>query len=376
VSERGCGSSASGGRCARVDFVVRSFSALAALAFWTSIACGRIGYDGQSPIGNDADVAPVDAANNPEADAQSFSNILLAAGWEHTCAAIEGRVACWGQGDEGQLGQGDREPSATPLAVNLPGPATALSSARFHSCALVAGDVYCWGAGNNGLLGTGNTDDSLVPVPVENLPSQVDSVVASADRSCALAAGTAYCWGHDHAGDLGTPGSGGWVAETVTTVSGLSQLSLALSVSCGLVSGGVKCWGKGAKGQLGDGLFSDNRSAVQVVGLGQNVSAIHVAGGMDDVGEIDTSCGIQDGSVQCWGSNDYGQVGDQSTITRGTPVPVVGLRGPARKVNGGTAHFCAVTEPNNIECWGRGDNGQLGAGVFQNSATPVLVSAW
>jgi alpha-tubulin suppressor-like RCC1 family protein len=388
-------------------------------------ACGRIGFDKQ--LLADEDAAPGGDAD--VADADNTSEIIIASGWFHTCAAIDGRVACWGEGGEGQLGQGDNASSAVPLPVNLPGPARALAAGKQHSCALVEGDVYCWGSNSNGRLGTGDTVDSLVPkrvvtlatgsvtsiaaanfstcavsqgtaycwglnsngqlgidtnqnasvvpVPVSNLSSSVDRVFAAADRACALVGTTGYCWGHDHSGDLGTAGNGGWMVEEVIVASGLSHLSLALSVGCGVSGGAVQCWGNGGAGQLGDGLFSSSTSAVDVLGMQSGVSDLHVAGGIEPLGaEVDTICAVRDGQAFCWGRNDYGQVGDQSMVTQGAPVPVVGLRGQVRSVNGGATHFCAVTAPNNIECWGRGEEGQLGSGDFADSSTPVLVAPW
>lgn len=388
-------------------------------------ACGRINFD-KAPIAVQ-DGAPAEDA--PAEDAAPGIAVLIAGGWFHTCAAIEGRVACWGKGNVGQLGQGNTTPSAVPLRVNLPGPASALASGRDHSCALVEGNVYCWGDNANGRLGTGDTMDSLVPkrvtgladssvtaiavarfstcavsegraycwglntngqlgidtvqdvsilpVPVMNLPTPVDRVIATSDRACALVGTTGYCWGHDHQGDLGTLGNGGFMVEEVVAAGNLSHLSIALSASCGVSSGAVQCWGNGDSGQLGDGLFTDSRTAVDVVGMQQGVTEVHVAGGIEPLGdEVDTICAVQDGQAYCWGRNDFGQVGDQTIITRGMPVPVVGLRGRVQSVNGGATHFCAVTEPSNIECWGAGVEGQLGSGSFADSLTPVLVPAW
>lgn len=400
------------------------FRALAAIAtlLLAASSCGRINYDELPAALEDAGAPDIDA------DPDTSVRTIIASGWTHVCAAIDGRVACWGEGGSGQLGQGDSASSATPLTVDLPGPASALAAGNVHSCALVEGDVYCWGDGGNGRLGNGDGEDhpspvkvtgllagsvtsiaaahfstcavsqetaycwglnnqgqlgvnqvqnsSTVPVAVTNLPT-VDSVVASADRACALIGRTAYCWGHDHNGDLGTAGNGGSMFEEVVVVSQLSQLSLGINASCGIIDGGVQCWGNGESGQLGDGLLADSAAAVNVLGLSQDVSRIHAAGGIQaNAEEVDSMCAIRDGQVFCWGRNDFAQLGDQSTETRATPVPVVGLRGRAKAINGGTMHFCAVTEPENIECWGRGLEGQLGGATFTDSAMPVLVPSW
>jgi alpha-tubulin suppressor-like RCC1 family protein len=387
-----------------------------------STACGRIGFDKQSVGAVDAGVPGSDA------DAQDSSSIIIASGWTHTCAAIEGRVACWGEGSSGQLGQGDMLSSAEPQTVSLPGPATALAAGRDHSCAIVGGDAYCWGDGTNGRLGHGGTDDRLVPTQVQSLPSGqvtnialarysscavaagqgycwgsngngqlgidtmqssstlpvlvsnlgsgISAMTSAADRACALIDTTAYCWGHDHGGDLGTPGSGGWQVEQVVVASNISQHSLALNTSCALSNGAVSCWGRGSEGELGNGQFSNSATAVDVIGLQQDVTTLHVAGGISPNGEIDATCAIQADELFCWGNNEFGQLGDQTTNNSATPLKVTGLQSAVRAVNGGMGHFCAATYPDKIECWGNGINGQLGNGAFTDSPTPVLVPAW
>jgi alpha-tubulin suppressor-like RCC1 family protein len=79
------------------------------------------------------------------------------------------------------------------------------------------------------------------------------------------------------------------------------------------------------------------------------------------------TCGVTPTSVAyCWGYNNWGQVGDGSTVKRLLPVRVLG--GLAfRQVSAGFQHTCGVTTSNVAYCWGL----LLGSGTF--SSRPVRV---
>ena len=57
------------------------------------------------------------------------------------------------------------------------------------------------------------------------------------------------------------------------------------------------------------------------------------------------------GTVSCWGSNEFGQIGDGSTNVRLTPVAVDGLDGVS-EVSLGEVHSCALRNNGTVSCWG------------------------
>src|SRR3990172_7861780 len=71
------------------------------------------------------------------------------------------------------------------------------------------------------------------------------------------------------------------------------------------------------------------------------------------------------GGVECWGYNLSGQLGDGTTLNRGTPAFVAGLASNVAAVDGGSgsAHTCAVTSAGGVKCWGFNTFGQLGDGT-------------
>jgi alpha-tubulin suppressor-like RCC1 family protein len=79
-------------------------------------------------------------------------------------------------------------------------------------------------------------------------------------------------------------------------------------------------------------------------------------------GQFHTCAVLDDGTVQCWGRNDFGQLGDGSLTHRLSPVPVANL-GTATSIAAGSFHTCAILSFGAVRCWGFNDSGQLGNGT-------------
>ena len=199
-------------------------------------------------------------------------------------------------------------------------------------------------------------------------------------HACAVtAAGGARCWGNSY-------GWGGGLQHTYdpVEVTGLSGGVAAVGAgavhSCALTTaGGVKCWGSNYWGQLGDGTTTDHMTPVDVAGLATGIQAISVG--------YSSTCALTTGNeVKCWGRNVDGQLGDGTYTDRTTPVLVAGLSGVTAIAVGGTnndglftGHACAlVAVPGaaggEVKCWGRNVDGELGdSTTAANRSTPVSV---
>ncbi|MFH1435756.1 MAG: hypothetical protein ABIJ56_08585, partial [Pseudomonadota bacterium] len=235
---------------------------------------------------------------------------MVSAGVDHTCALMRsGEVWCWGADDKGQLGNSaGASPSPAPVKVELASTATTISAGGNHTCAvLTGGALVCWGDNASGQLGDNTTTDRFTPVPVVGLPSGVAAVAGGLLHTCAL-----------------------------------------------LGSGAMKCWGSDAEGQLGNGEpKTDSLTPVDVTGLSSGVAAIAA-------GEKHTCAVSGDGVLRCWGKNNRGQVGDDSTTDRSAPVVVTTLAAGAVAAACGKEHSCALLDTGGVQCWGRNDNGQIG----------------
>jgi alpha-tubulin suppressor-like RCC1 family protein len=286
----------------------------------------------------------------------------IAAGGIDSCAATTaGAVKCWGANYNGVLGNGTRDPSSTPVdVVGLSSGVRSIAVGTTHACAITSRrGLVCWGSNSAGQLGDGSESDRLTPVPVRGLASGVRAVSAGFEYTCALtASGGVKCWGGNVAGQLGT----GSLFESTTPVwvaglrSGVRAIAAGSFSACALTSrGAVKCWG-------GD----RSVTPIPVAGLSRGVTAI-------GAGQFHT-CAVVARRARCWGSNDYGQVGDGSSVVRTRPVSVNGLVGRVRAVTAGDDHTCALTTTGRVECWGRNDFGQLGEGTtYRSSRTPMGV---
>ena len=149
--------------------------------------------------------------------------------------------------------------------------------------------------------------------------------------------------------------------------TGAIAISAGMDFTCALTaSGGVDCWGRNPDGQLGDGTTTNRLTPVPVVGLSGPATAIAT-------GFQHTCALIAGGDVNCWGGNWAGQLGDNSTTNRWTPAPVVGLPGPATAISVGGYHTCALVAGGDLHCWGANAVGQLGDGSTTDRLTPVPV---
>jgi hypothetical protein len=290
----------------------------------------------------------------------------IAAGGEHTCAlASGGKVLCWGNNEYGQVGapgtgSGATRPSPTPVA--LPGPALSVVAGgpHFgggHSCALLAsGDVYCWGADGAGQLGDGKSGfgvHSSAPTPVAGLPPAIVALAAGGMHTCALTgAGNVLCWGLGTAGQLGNgPQGGGGISTTPTVVGALPLPATTIAAgdnqSCAVLQGGrLWCWGEGGFGQFGANSPGQGAPPLEVWG-GALVSAV-------DMAAVHGCVLLADGSTQCAGLDDLGQVASGKPgpfEIHASPVSVAGVPAPA-SIHTGTYVSCALLASQRLVCWG------------------------
>ncbi len=297
--------------------------------------------------------------------------VAIAAGEGHTCALLgDATVRCWGWNNNGQLGNASNLDSLTPVVAGTTGVVTAITAGATHTCALISGGtIQCWGYGLDGELGNGTTSRNT-PISVTGLGAAAASISAGDAYTCAtLVGGGVKCWGANHSGQLGNGlvgNSSSPVTVALADPSDVSSISAGGSHTCALFgNGSVDCWGANWDGQLGDGSQVFTTSPVSVLGL-TGITAVEVA-----TGGYHTCARFSDGSVKCWGANWYGQLGDGTNTDRTTPVSL-SLTG-ASALAAGEYHTCAIVTGGVVECWGLNDYGQLGNNSKVSSTTPVVV---
>lgn len=284
----------------------------------------------------------------------------LSAGAVTTCLAGEdGAAKCWGDNREGQLGTGDLVPSGKPVGVwGLNSGVTSIAVGGMHVCAVFNGGGRCWGNNSSGQLGDFTQTSRLKPITPFGLSSNVSAVDAGVTRSVAVsAAGGILRWGDSYTFPMAHTGFG---SNVVMASSGDGYTCVLRQTSA------LLCEGNNTYGQLGVGTTDNHTVPITVTGMSSNVTFISAG--------LNHACATLDtGDVACWGKNDYGQLGDGSKEQRLLPVLVSGLADDAIAVSAGANHTCALLYTGAVQCWGDNQYGQLGDGTQQQHSNPVSV---
>jgi alpha-tubulin suppressor-like RCC1 family protein len=312
----------------------------------------------------------VAAVTSDGGDAGADPVAEISAGHFHTCARfLSGKVACWGKNDEGQIGDG-KDPASEPVAglpsfVDKAADAALLSCGEADNCILKKDQtIWCWGANDEGQLGNGSQDAVLGAVQVVGISTGQAPAAGDAFNCAILTSGNVVCWGTNAVGQLGDGKDAAVEPRSVipVQVSGITdavELSLGESHACAVLqSGGVVCWGHNDFGQLGLGELDGGQPAssnipVAVAGLS---GVKHV-----ELGEKHSCAVTATHELYCWGSNDLGQLGDETvTATMSpTPVQITGITVP-KGVSAAGSHTCAYAEDGEVYCWGSNADGESG----------------
>ncbi len=178
------------------------------------------------------------------------------------------RLLTWGNSK-----QAVAYPGPVPVAVAGLENVSSASAIQDHLCAVADGRLYCWG--RNGLKACSGTAD-VITSPLEirthgKAPAQ--QVALQYDNTCVrLTDGTVECCGNDNLGQLGTgitdagdPVSAPVLTKATAFTAHAVQIAVGATTICALVQGGtVQCWGGNADGQLGQGTRDTERHPVPV----------------------------------------------------------------------------------------------------------------
>jgi len=332
------------------------------------------GKNGSGQLGTGTSVDSTSPVGVSGIDGNTVMAVAISAGENHTCAIVDigetlGGVRCWGDNSSGQLGNATTTPSNMPVTVGVGGKALGISSGRTHTCALLEGGVAkCWGSNQFGQLGNSAQIISTDPVLIPEMASST-TVQAGLLHTCAIAqsGGGIKCVGSNRLGQLG---DGTKVSAEkpvdVVGISGANEVTAGNSHTCALLADrSVKCWGENGLGQLGDGTMTTSLTPVDT-GI---TTASSISAGGEHVCAL-----LTDGTIKCLGGNANGQLGNNSVTDADTPVPVNNIS-EGKAVSAGGFHTCAiVASARTVQCWGDNANGQLGDGQTTSSAIRVDVT--
>jgi alpha-tubulin suppressor-like RCC1 family protein len=232
------------------------------------------------------------------------------------------------------------------------------------------------------ITATSEGQQGAAAVSVASIPTHTFVVVtAGGAHTCALTPeGAAYCWGRDESGQVGAPPTSSCTLDAgvfpcapvpVAVAGGLTftQITGGGAHTCALSGDGTAyCWGSNESGQLGDNSTTGRTAPVPV--------ATPLRFTVLDAGASHT-CGLSSGGVAyCWGRNDRGQLGDGTTTNRSVPVAVSGGLTFQAVTAGGfdIGHSCGLVAGGAAYCWGDNERGQLGIGTSDIVPHPVPAS--
>ncbi|MCO4764063.1 MAG: hypothetical protein KC502_21310 [Myxococcales bacterium] len=295
-----------------------------------------------------------------------LDNVIdVATGANHTCVVkLNGTVWCWGDGFLFQLGNGGQQDSRKPVQFKGVTGATAVAAGDRFTCALTStGTVWCAGDNRFGACGDGTVDGFYVKTPkqVKGL-SDVVALDAGEGQVCARRSDNkVLCWGSNYDKESVQGSAKKYGTPTLRTDLGaMRSLGLGAAHSCATSTGGKAfCWGYNYYGGVGNGTQgSDVAKAAEVVNF---AAGVQIAGGFYH------TVGLRsDGTAMSWGRNNTGQLGDGSKTSRNKP-GAVGHLTKVTQVEANRFATCLLRQDGGVWCAGRNDYGQLGNGTKGSS---------
>jgi len=330
-----------------------------------------------------ARIDPMDAVALPAADA---GWLTVGFGAHHACGlSTNGKVFCWGSRDLGQLGEGVGRHPVVPISdISIGAPAVKLVAGANHACVLDAsagtsGFAQCWGSDAQGQLGNERPDPDggqpypwsyymslMSPTYVYNGTGSWRMLATGASHTCAIQDNAdLWCWGANASGQLALAEAGYWQRAVPAWIStdDWNEVAAGDAHTCGIkADGSLYCWGNNELGQLGINSTGGGGAAMTRVGtlyswLGLSSRRNH-------------TCARQGQYSYCWGDNNKGQIGKGDMgVPQTTPYRI---NSPLfAQVSAGGQHTCGIANSGSLYCWGANGSGQLG--VAEGDTTDRVV---
>jgi len=236
-----------------------------------------------------------------------------------------------------------------------------------------SGNLWTWGNNSNGGLGDNTIVSKSSPVQTVTFGTNWKQVAGGGNSTAAIKTdGTLWMWGENTNGQLGDNSSTKRSSPVQTVAFGINwkQVSCGYPVTAAIKTDGTLwCWGANGLGGLGDNTSTNRSSPVQTVAFGTNWKQVSCGG-------HSTAAIKTDGTLWCWGFNNNGQLGDNSSTNRASPVQTVAGGTNWNQVVSGLYGTIAIKTDGTLWCWGDNTNGQLGDNSSTKRSSPVQTVAF
>jgi alpha-tubulin suppressor-like RCC1 family protein len=283
---------------------------------------------------------------------------------------LQGNLWAWGRNSLGDLGDNSTVHRSSPVQTIAGGNNwKKVAGIGLNNSVGIKSDGTLWTWGGNSFGEQGNSSSNDRSSPAQTVSTTTNwSSIGSCNNCYHVAAiktdGSLWLWGRNNSGQLGD--------NTITNKSSPVQVTTRTfdwkQVSCGngittaiKTDGTLWVWGDGFGGALGNNSVTGVSSPVQTVALGSNWAKIST--GSYHVAAIKT-----DGTLWMWGFNSSGQLGNNTTTHRSSPVQIV-TGGNWKEISSGGNHACGIKTDGTLWCWGKASDGQLG-----NNRTPTFIA--
>jgi alpha-tubulin suppressor-like RCC1 family protein len=299
----------------------------------------------------------------------------VAGGSQHTAAIkTDGTLWTWGSNYAGQLGDNTTVNRSTPVTTFAGGTnwKQVAGGGYFTAAIKTDGTLWTWGLNNFGQLGDNTTTQRNTPVTTFAGGTNWKQVACGGYFTAAIKTdGTLWTWGNNYYGQLGNNTTTNRCTPVTTFAGGTNWKQVA----CGgyftaaiKTDGTLWTWGQNTSGQLGNNTTTQRNTPVTTFAGGTNWK--QVAGGLSHTSAIKT-----DGTLWTWGFNGSGQLGNNTIITRSTPVTTFAGGTNWKQVAGGSQHTAAIKTDGTLWNWGFNGSGQLGDNTTIQRLTPVTTFA-
>ncbi len=285
--------------------------------------------------------------------------------WVTLAIQVDGTLRSWGVNSNGQLGDGTTTSRNIPTQIGTSNLWQEISVNYSHSIGINNGRLFTWGNNADGQLGDGTFTNRLVPTQIGTTSNWAK--ISAGDNHCGAIKqdGTLWAWGSNNSGQLGT---GNFTASNVPLQIGndnnWAKVVTGLRRSIALKTDGT-LWGWGQSTPTGP-TSSTNANIPLQIGTSNQWRDISLS--YEHILLLKNN-----NTLWGWGQNNYGALGNGTTINFFTSPEQIGTDTNWKTVTAGRDFSTATKQNGTLWAWGLNVDSQFGNNSTNNSTIPVQI---